>query len=211
MGDENPKHGVTLPHAAGDDIAPAVTGMLEDLYLLGSTTEMTEARARGLQSPAQSVAVIEAGATALAKWWATAGAALVGGVWTWAGTHWPADHATQRTIIWSLGLLSAALVLAMAHLISSDVRARATASVATITARAAVANRMVAASGLAIHQSVVPLAKPIPMNNIKAPTGDQEDWLAVAIRPESDGDTVAFLVQKQQRHQWVKEGEVSVR
>lgn len=64
--------------ADGDVLGPA-KAFLQGLKLLGSDKEMDAAgnAAAAFTGPAQSVALIEAGATAASKWWAT-GLASVG-------------------------------------------------------------------------------------------------------------------------------------
>ncbi len=56
----------------GADVAAPAAGVLRELHLLPTKEELAEAgkAAALLGGPPQSVAVIEAGATALSKWWA---------------------------------------------------------------------------------------------------------------------------------------------
>jgi hypothetical protein len=74
------------------DVSEPVTVPLQDLNLLGKSSEIAEAGGftAAFTGPAQSVALIEAGATAAAKWWAGGlGASVMpfGEAWLTGGPH----------------------------------------------------------------------------------------------------------------------------
>src|SRR5438094_78317 len=96
MSNGSSKNGVTFPGKAqdptGNDLSKPVVQLLNDVNVLGTTEDLKAANGTGaaFAGPPESVAIIEAGATALGKWWATAlgaGAGLTGivaaiqGIW----------------------------------------------------------------------------------------------------------------------------------
>lgn len=125
----------------GGDLSVPTMSLLYDLNLLPSPNELTNAgNARAtFGGPPQSVALIEAGATAVAKWWSTAGGAVVAAAWGSVTLFWGHHSAIHAEMLWAASIVTAALVLAIATLLATDVRGRAAASVATIQARADVA------------------------------------------------------------------------
>jgi hypothetical protein len=93
------------------DVRQPVRALLEDLNLLGSTDE--ESAADGFQAvfagPPQSIALIEAGATAASKWWAAGlGASVIatwGSVVTWWGGQ---DTAIKVAVVGGAAIVTAA-------------------------------------------------------------------------------------------------------
>ncbi len=69
--------------SSGADIARPVRALLEDLQLLGTKEQSDNASGfvAAFKGPPQSVALIEAGATAATKWWATGLGASIIAVW----------------------------------------------------------------------------------------------------------------------------------
>lgn len=196
--------------SGGEDLVTPVRTLLESLYLLGTKDDVREAGAPAtLFGPPASVAVIEAGATALSKWWAAGGSAALTAGWVWAGTHWPTDQDTVRVVIWTMGIFSAALVLAIGLLLATDVRSRGTAAAATIAARAAIADAVIAAAASAAVHRVVPLARPLDVTYLKVGAAEA-GWVAVATQTSANGDGVRFLIQKGPSHVWVSEDEVGL-
>ncbi len=65
--------------STGDNIELPTVDLLRALNLLGTDTEITASGkfVSAFTGPADSVAVLEAGGTALSKWWAASGAATV--------------------------------------------------------------------------------------------------------------------------------------
>lgn len=138
----NNQGSVQLPGNAispsADDIAAPARSLLVSLRLLGTDDDIEKAGQFGaiFIGPPQSVAVIEAGATALAKWWAVGLGAAAVTAWGSIATFWgeqPVD--THRVVLWIGAIVSAAALLAIGLIVSSDVRGRAAASVAAIEAR----------------------------------------------------------------------------
>jgi hypothetical protein len=130
------------PSDIADDVATPTVGLLQDLNLLPKADELQKADgpSAALGGPPQSVALIESGATALAKWWSVVGAGAVGGLWVSVRTFWDGnDPANQRVLLWSAAIVSAAIVLGIGWLFGSDLRGRAQVQSATVQARADVA------------------------------------------------------------------------
>jgi hypothetical protein len=129
----------------GKDVASPVAGLLNQLNLLGTRPDYL--KDDGLQgvftTPAPSVAVIEQGATAITKLWSAllaAGITATGIVAVVQGI-WGNGHDSVRiAIIGGSALVLAALSIAIALIVSNDVRSRADGAVSTIQARTAVAS-----------------------------------------------------------------------
>jgi hypothetical protein len=193
------------------DVAKPTQALLQRLQLLGPTeddgTPKEGADGDGYGSiftgPPQSVALIEAGATAAAKWWAAgAGGAIVvtwGAVLTWFGDQ---DTAVQVAVLGAAGIVSAALVLAIGYLLASDVRGRGLAAAATIEARSKVALTMVGAAETLYQRPAAKfepqlVALPTALEaRLKARLSEDEDgWRAIAIERAEDGD-LRYIVVK---------------
>ncbi len=169
----------------GRDIAVPAVRMLEKLNLLPSATELKTADgiAAAFRGPTASVSVIEAGATALSKWWAAGLGAAVLALWGSVRVFWTtleAQPATQQVLLWGAAIASAAALLALAYILGSDVRGRSAAMVATIEARKAVATAMIEATerlnaaprtssafGSDVFSALLPLTTP-PTNGQKS-------------------------------------------
>jgi hypothetical protein len=189
----------------GADICPPVRALLEGIDLLGTSDESKAAASfeSTFKGPPQSVALIEAGATAASKWWAAGLGATVVGLWAAVGS-WYEDQPerVQTVILGGTAFVTAALVLAIGYLIASDVRGRAAASIAVIQARANVATTMVDAArrlyappAASMPPELIPLPKALKAKNQRVPAGDQEGWLAIAIERHADGTTKYLLVK----------------
>lgn len=140
-----------IPRNALDDETDLVTpaaNLCRGLYLLGDQAEMEKAGAAAtFAGPPQSVALIEAGATALSKWWAAGLGGVIIATWSsvfgwYAGQPQP----LKIVILWAAGIITAALVLAIAYILGSDIRSRARAAVATIEARSRIAEAFIRAA-----------------------------------------------------------------
>jgi len=189
------------------DLRQPARALLEDLNLLGTPEETKAAGSFGavLSGPPQSVAVIEAGATAATKaWTAGLGASVIA---TWVSVHqWYAGQApnVKLTALGGAAFVTAALVLAIGYLVASDVRGRAAASVATIDARALIAKTMIQAAEDA-HQpapaapsdavQLIALPHPLPARNLGEEGPDEGGWRAIAIERYPDG-TLKYVVVK---------------
>ena len=194
--------------ADGDDLGGPVSALLQDLSLLAPAEE--SARATGIKSafegPPQSVALIEAGATAATKWWATGFGASVLAAWAKIFTWWGGQHdGIKAVVVGGAFLLTAAAVLGIAYLFAADVRGRAAATVATVQARADVAVSMVAAAQ-AVHErpapatiagptsALIPLPAALYARNIAARADEEEGWRAIAAQIQADGSRKYLLV-----------------
>jgi hypothetical protein len=135
----------------GDDLSKPVAQLLNDLNVLGTPEELKQANGAGsvLGGPPQSVAIIEAGATALGKWWATAlgaGAGLTGVVAAIQGI-WGNEHDPVRVaFIAAAAVVLAALAISIGIIVSSDVRGRAIGAVAQYEVREQVASTFLSLS-----------------------------------------------------------------
>lgn len=200
--------------AADDDIEGPTAELLQKLSLLPiSPADLGKANglAASFTGPPDSVAVIEAGATAAAKWWSVA---IAGGaaasvttiklLWTGLGA------ANQPNALLGLGLVFGAAALGIAYLLGSDVRGRAAASVATIEARCSVAVAMLEEAGKAYRPAVSQMASiPLPGISVKntAKAGADEDgWTTLAMRQNGDG--IEFFLVKGSSTEWVGNGTV---
>jgi len=201
-----PAHAIN-PAVEGDPVVP-VGSLLRSVNLLGPEGE-EDGLAATLEGSSMGVAVIESTATALAKWWATGGSAALVAVWVWAARYWPnQDPVTKRTIILSVAIFSAAMVLALGHLLSSDVRGRAVASAATFRARADIVDCVVRASLPDATNRAIPLPQLFHVGWSKG--GDtRRDWVLLAVEGNAETDGLRFLIQRDTRHEWVSATELS--
>jgi hypothetical protein len=191
--------------SADDDVRQPVRDLLEDLHLLGNRADTAKASSftAVFTGPPDSVALIEAGATALGKWWAAGLSATVVAVWARVFTWWGGQpEGTRQAALIGAAVVTAAIALAIGYLLASDVRGRAAASVATIEARALVATTMIEAAQHAYRPDasistaqVVPLPAGIRANNLAQPAGNEADWLAVAMERHVDGTLKYVLVK----------------
>ena len=210
MGGRNP---VTLP-SSGGDVAPSIVSLLYDLNLLPTQADLAAAGGAGavLGGPSQSVAVIESGATALSKWWAAGGSAVIVGAWAAVKLMWGANGDVHAPILWCAAIVSAAIVLGVAYLLASDVRGRAAATVETVRARQEIgaalidaALRNTAAAEQAEPPAILPL-RGLPSVNLDG--ADSDGWLAIAMEASTDADKVRYLLVKGDSKQWVGSNKV---
>ncbi len=137
---------VTIPDQAigGPDIAAPLQSLLNALNMLD---EDDKSGGTWLGTPSQAAAIIESGATSLAKWWAAVLAALGGGTAaaTVATRFWNGEQGTARVaLLASVGAVVVAAVIALALIVSSDIRSRAAGMSAVYAARATVAQKFLA-------------------------------------------------------------------
>jgi len=189
----------------GADIARPVRILLEELDLLGTKeqSESADGFAAVFTGPPQSVALIEAGATAATKWWATGLGASVIAAWGSVAQWRPEQGASVKvTVLGGAAVVTAALVLSIAYSIASDVRGRAAAAVSTIEARAKLATTMVQSAQIVYEATpetslpeIVPLPSPLHAKNSARPAKDEDGWRAVALERDSDGKITYILVK----------------
>ena len=216
MVDESVKIPAQAVSPTGEDLKAPLRALLEDLSLLGPPDKVEEAGhpKAAFTGPAQSVAVIEAGATALSKWWSvTLGGSTVA-LWGAVVHFWNGEpESVRRFLVVSVGVVTAALVLAIAYIVGSDVTGRAAGMVATIEARARLADTMVReaqrsyiAAPTASARQIVPLPTPLGVSYVTREKSDEDDWRALAFS-DVDG-TTQFLVVKGHEQEWVDAGEL---
>jgi len=129
---------IPAPPVGGQDIAPPLAALLQDLLILQTPAD---AQAGPLAGSGQSAAIIESTATALAKWWAAAIGALGGttAIAAAATNFWDAQEGgTRIALVASTGAVIAAALVALAVIIGSDVRGRALGATGVYAARAEV-------------------------------------------------------------------------
>lgn len=203
---------VTMPLLPDDaDITQRTRDFLNNLNLLPGDDELDAAGSwsAAFSGPSQGVALIEAGGTALAKWWATGLGAGIAGVWAYVRAFWDENEALHDEMIWGASIVSAALVVSIAALLSFDLRGRAAAMVATVNARAQIGTTMLNAARRAGGAPATDLdgahhvvALPgLPARNLVG--RDSVGWMAIAmLEAHGDGGT-RFLLVKGDAKQWV--------
>ena len=121
--------------ATGDDVLQPANDLLCGLDLKGSDQDTKDAGKPSavFGGPPQSVALIEAGATAVSKWWATGLGAAVAATWSTVFGWWGKQgDPIKEVALWVAAIITAAAVLGIAYLLGSDVRGRSAASVVSI-------------------------------------------------------------------------------
>jgi len=206
---------------ATDDLVQPATDLLTSLDLLATEADKNSAKGpmAALTGPPQSVAVLESGATALSKWWAAGLGASTAGLWGTVAAWWGEQPAQIKVgVVWGAAVATAALVLALAYIIGSDVRGRSTAAVATINSRAHVAAsfvdnaaRLSAPSPRSQGSSLVGASglPALPATWSARPGSDESGWTAIAMRWKSD-DVVEFLITKAGTHAWAPGDQVVI-
>lgn len=214
-----PGKAVAVSPPGADDISPATTGLLRDLSLLPEKADVEKAGGvvTALTGPPDSVAVIEAGATAASKGWAALLAAGAAGWVAQAAVLWDRigeDNPTNQPVtILSIAIVLAAAALGIAYLLGSDVRGRAAAMVATIEARRDVAAAMINAAqesyqpeSAAASSSPVSLPGVLTVANGTKHGDAEQSWKAIAAR--EDAGAISFLLVKGTESEWVASKDV---
>jgi len=202
--------------AQTDDLVAPTTALLASLNLLPSKEDLADAKGftSAFKGPPESVALIEAGATAANKWWAAGlGVAVLaawGAVRTWWGGTTPS---TQHVALWVAAIVTAAALIGIAYLLGSDVRGRAAVATETVRARAMVAEEFIRAV-VSAHASApivdaaatdeprpVPLPS-LPVKNISKSGADENGWNAIALIADGK-NSIRYLVVKGPQHEWV--------
>jgi len=203
--------------SVGVDVWVPTKNLLHQLNLLPTPEERAQATGGNgtFGGSPDSVAVIEAGLTAGSKWWSAGLGASVAVAWGSVTAFWnQQDAETHRVLLLGVAIATAAALLAIAFILGSDIRGRAAASVATIEARAKVADSIIRAAPLSreFHQAVKPsveapagvvlaLSPPLSVNNITGAAHTEPGWRAVAVRVTGEDKT--YLVVKDDNHDWV--------
>lgn len=160
---------VTIP---GDAIDPAKKDVLAPLLdvLRGVDILAKEGATSGGvgKSPDPSVAIIESGATSLSKVWTAAVSALGGAtaITTVATRFWSNLQGNERVAaVAATGAVIAAAIIALAIIVSADVRGRALGTTEIYAARARIAERFLQVSATA-KQPVAKAATPPPLDQV---------------------------------------------
>jgi hypothetical protein len=209
---------VRVPNAAvaGDTIDEPTVKLLRALNLLPSKADMGKGSRpwAAITGPPESVALIEAGATAATKWWATGLGASVVSAWGAVRTWWSGEETgNQHIALWVAGIVTAAALLGIAYLLAADIRGRAAAATETIRARATVADAFVRMAESA-HSRLPPAAVngdsqlrfaalPQAVNvkyHLKAGP-DEDGWRAIAVLTDGEQST-RYLVVKGTNGEW---------
>jgi hypothetical protein len=208
-------------NAESRDVAEPSVAILRKLNLLPTSNALEDAgkASAAFTGTPDSVAVIEAGATALSKWWAAGLGASTLVVWGYVGKFWDTYSDVHGTLLWCAAIISAAAILSLAYVVGSDVRGRAAASVATINARASVARSVtetighttaaspaLAANGDSVAESSI-IALPTPLLATSLVGLDTNGWLAIAARTNAE-DVTDYLLVKGSVSQWTPAADV---
>ena len=139
-----------------------VKDLLVELGVLGKDGDQVS-----LQGTPQSLQVLTAGSTAIAKWWSGVAAAGLGGSALVSGLKalnwWPGKDVAggqQIALTLSGALLAATAAIAIAIIVRGDVMGRATASAAEYAARASITTALVKAFTYAAPAPVTQAAAP---------------------------------------------------
>jgi hypothetical protein len=171
---------VRLPEQAldttGTDILPPLKELQQGLGVLPADADRAKSGAGAtFVGPPDSVAIIEAGATAFSKWWSAAIAALGGTavITSLATKFWSGQPAGVRVgLTIGVAAIIVAATIAISVMVAADVRGRAQGTVALYAARASIANQFLRQS-LQASRPVPPA--PDPQNPaIPAPAPENE-------------------------------------
>ena len=224
-----PEDRVQVPSSAvteDDDIFRPTAALLCGLNLLPPKGDLKKAGkfSSAFGGPPDTVALIEAGATAASKWWA---AGLGGGViaaWVAVREWWSsATAANQQVSLWAAAIVTAAAVAGIAYLLGSDVRGRAAVATETVRARAHVAEAFVGAAerahdrvanggapGSAEDRRVLVVALPLfAVRNVSRAGNCAKGWRAVALATDANNQN-RYLIAKGATHEWVREDQVQL-
>lgn len=191
----------------GNDLVGPAADLLRGLSLLPKKGESASLGAAFTGTP-DSVAVIEAGATALSKLWAAGLGTSIFALWTSLGVWWGTQEGeVQVGVLWAAAIATAALALGLAYIVGSDVRGRAAATVATLEARAVVAQAIIseAASLYTAEDTsaaqIIPISPPLQMKWPRRHADDENGWIASALRFQ--GDNSEYWLSKGAVQEWV--------
>ncbi|MFC0527533.1 hypothetical protein [Phytohabitans kaempferiae] len=208
---------VRVPSEAvsGDDIAGPSTALLRAIKLLPTEQELSQARgfSSAFSGPPESVALIEAGATAASKWWAAGLSGAVVAAWAAVRGWWSSNPDNQQVALWVGAIVTAAAILGIAYLLASDVRGRAAVATETVRARASVAEAFVRAARQASADSgagraarpdghLVAFLPGVVAEHTAKAGADEGGWRVLAVMTDGDQST-RYLVGKDNLHEWV--------
>ena len=209
---------VKIPDSAvaGDNLDEPTVKLLRTLNLLPRKEDLEKGRGpwAAITGPPDSVALIEAGATAATKGWAVGLGAAVVTAWGAVRAWWSGEEAgSQHVALWVAGIVTAAALLGIAYLLASDVRGRAAATTETIRARAAVAEAFIQASDSAHARKpaaahggdgelrFAALPHSVDVKYLLMAGREESGWRAVAVLTNGE-ETTRFLVVKGTNAEW---------
>jgi hypothetical protein len=203
--------------AEGDDVGEPLRRLLETINILPTGADLKEASkpTRAFTGTPDSVAVIEAGATALAKWWSAGLGVAAAGLWASVVRFWEQYGELQNVMLWVAAVVSTALALAIGYVLASDIRGRAAATVATLQGRTQLAGAMIASAerqfrpDAGTSRGIVALPAPLKVHHIGVEGPEEANWTALAIAFESGKETEFYLVKGGQQG-WVEGSKVRV-
>jgi hypothetical protein len=175
-----------IPPEDVNDIKRPVNSILRGLNVLPSKIDLQKANgSSAFPGPPDSVAIIEAGATAFSKWWATGlGAGGAAAVITAASTFWRGQsNGTHIALIIALGGVVIAIVLAIALIVSSDVKSRAAGAAAQYAARASVTDEYLKLLRANAHAGTTTTA--VPPGLAATANGDRQPGASPTARNQS--------------------------
>jgi hypothetical protein len=196
----------------GEDVLGPSVDVLKALNLISDKSQ--DGVSSAFTGPPDSVAIIEAGATAASKWWAVTGAAAFAGVWASVRTFWNGNsEPNQRVMLIAAAIASAALILAIGYLLASDVRGRAAAMVATIESRARIVEAVtrVARGRDPEPEEAGRLFLALPSHRVdypKAEAANEAGWTTLAMSTKADGTDAEFFIAKDGAQKWVPAADV---
>jgi hypothetical protein len=212
--------GSISPASVGEDLAKPTVGLLRDVQLLPEEGQEQNGFESAFTGPHPSVALLEAGLTAGAKWWAAGGSAVLLGIWGAVKVFWGENPEVRDELVWAAALASTAIIVGIAWLLTSDLRARAAVQVATIAARAAVAEEMVRIGHHEAAKATKPAASkgtvtPFPGGTRAKYRRHRDDpetiWLALASLSGADGSSPEqYYLVKGHEHLWAPADDVSI-
>jgi hypothetical protein len=163
-----------------NDLGPPLKQLLVDLGIKGTAADEATAGApsAAVTGVPVSVSIIEAGATAASKGWATLIAALGGGTVVWGAVNnfWNSSSGIHGSLVIGAAVVIAACTLGIALIMYGDVRARGQGAAAQYSARAAIATAFLQGATIAVKAQApdgnpspnTPPPPPPPPNNSAA-------------------------------------------
>lgn len=202
-----------LPRTAiaseGNDLVEPAADLLRGLSLLPKQGESAGVGAAFKGTP-DSVAVIESGATALSKLWAAGLGTSILSIWSSVSVWWGKQGGDVQVggVLWGAAIAIAALALGLAYIVGSDVRGRAAATVATLDARATIADAFIRQAanlyepeGTKAAVQIIPVSPPLQMKWIGRQATEEAGWIASALRFQ--GDNSEYWLSKGAVQEWV--------
>ena len=147
--------------ATGKDVLSPLKELQQGLGVLPGDTDMAKSGAAAtFTGPPDSVAIIEAGATALSKWWTVAIAGLGGTtvIISAVTKFWSGQDAGVRVgLVAGMAALLTAGVIAISIIVAADVKGRSNGMAALYAARASIATQFLQQSLSASTPGSVPV------------------------------------------------------